>query len=77
MNLQGFHTSSTRQDKKDERLGRLGEHLFAQLASTTPFDAIQLGVNSAPVYFSSCEHRCDNSPTRPLRRWCNRVESTV
>jgi hypothetical protein len=63
---------SAREDKQtDERLCCLGEHLFAQLAGATAFDAIQFRVDPSSIPFGFCKLECDVivALTHPRRRW--------
>lgn len=70
MNLQAIHHGLPRKDRQtDERLGRLREHLFAQLAGTAALDAVQFRVNPTNVPFDFCAHGYDFALTRPPRRW--------
>jgi len=56
--------------KKNERPGRLGEHLFAQLAGATALDAVQACVNPTHAFcLCLCTHGWDFALTRPPRRW--------
>ena len=47
MNLQSVHVGFSMTRQKCARLGRLGEHLFTQLAGPTALDTVQVRVNSA------------------------------
>jgi hypothetical protein len=62
----------------DERPGHLCKHLFAQLASATTFDTVQVRVNSTgPFPLCHCAQGCNFGLTHPRHRWSHRVPNTA
>ena len=56
MNLQSVHVGCSMIRPTCVRLGRLSEHLFAQLAGPTTLDTVQVRVNSAEALLIPCVH---------------------